>query len=64
MQLPTHGVSFAPTDIPAVARAYGGHGVAVHDAETMARELNEAWGRDTFTVLACRIDKQGYSGAF
>jgi len=64
MQLPTHGVLFQPTDIPAVARAYGGHGVAVDDAEAMARELGKAWSRDTFTVLACRIDKRGYSGAF
>lgn len=64
MQLPTHGVSFPPTDIPAVARAYGGHGVMVDNAKTMARELDAAWARETFSVLACRIDKQGYSGAF
>jgi acetolactate synthase-1/2/3 large subunit len=64
MQLPGHGVLFAPTDIPAVARAYGGHGVAVQDAETLAQELNKVWARSTFTVIAARVDKQEYAAAF
>jgi acetolactate synthase I/II/III large subunit len=64
MQLPGHGVLFAPTDIPAVARAYGGHGVAVSDAPALIRELQDVWRRDTFTVIAARIDKQEYGSAF
>jgi len=64
MQLPGHGVLFRPTDIPAVARAYGGHGVSVTDSDALARELNEVWKRDTFTVIAARIDKQEYAAAF
>ena len=64
MQLPGHGVTFAPTDIPAVARAYGGHGVAVSDTTALTRELQELWQRGTFTLIAARIDKQEYASAF
>ncbi len=64
MQLPGHGVVFQPTDIPAVARAYGGHGVSVTDKDTLVQELKEIWKRDTFTVIAARIDKQEYASAF
>lgn len=64
MQLPTHGVGFAGTSIPAVAQAYGGHGVEVSDAETLGTELAAAGGRDRFTVISCRIDKHDYDGAF
>lgn len=64
MQLPGHGVLFQPTDIPAVARAYGGHGVTVTDAVSLTRELQDVWHRDTFTLIAARIDKQEYASAF
>jgi acetolactate synthase I/II/III large subunit len=64
MQLPGHGVLFQPTDIPAVARAYGGHGVTVTDTESLTRELQDVWSRDTFTLIAARIDKQDYASAF
>ena len=64
MQLPGHGVLFQPTDIPAVARAYGGHGVSVTDEDALARELKDVWKRDTFTLIAARIDKQEYAAAF
>ncbi|MCF6231536.1 MAG: thiamine pyrophosphate-binding protein [Rhodobacteraceae bacterium] len=64
MQLPGYGVGFQPTDIPAVARAYGGHGVSVSDKATLIQELNDVWTRDTFTVIAARIDKQEYASAF
>ncbi len=64
MQLPGHGVLFAPTDIPAVARAYGGYGVSVDDAAALESALAEARDCRTFSVIACKIDKQSYSGAF
>ncbi len=64
MQLPRHGVLFSPTDIPAVARAYGGHGTEVSDAGNLEKELAEARMRNTFSVICCRIDKQDYSAAF
>lgn len=64
MQLPSAGVIFGPTDIPAVARAYGGHGASVCDVDSLKRELQDVWHRDTFTVIAARIDKQEYATAF
>jgi acetolactate synthase I/II/III large subunit len=42
----------------------GGHGVWIDDAATLAREARAALTRDTFTVLACRIGRRAYDGAF
>lgn len=64
MQLPSHGVVFSPTDIPAVARAYGGRGIEVTDQKSLEEELSRAWNSDVFTVIACRVDKQEYRAAF
>ena len=64
MQLPTAGVTLAGTDIPAVARAYGGYGHTITDADALATALTEALSADRFTVLACEIDKAEYNGAF
>lgn len=64
MQLKTHGVTFTGTDIPAVARAYGGVSTVVNDKETLRTELELAWQRSTFTVLACPVDKAAYNGSF
>jgi acetolactate synthase-1/2/3 large subunit len=64
MQLPRHGVLFPPTDIPAVARAYGGFGVELSDARSLEKELAEARMRNSFSVICCRIDKNEYSTAF
>jgi acetolactate synthase I/II/III large subunit len=65
MQKPNAAVDFGGTDFPAVARALGGHGVWIDDAETLAREATAALARhDGFTVLACRIPRRAYDGAF
>lgn len=64
MQLKNHGVQFVGTDIVAVARAYGGVGVVVESREGLEAAVEEALARDTFTVLACPIDKSDYDGAF
>lgn len=58
------GVDFGGTDFPALARAFGGHGVWVDDAETLEKEARMAMGRDHFTLLAARISKRAYDGAF
>jgi acetolactate synthase-1/2/3 large subunit len=58
------GVDFGGTDFPALARAMGGHGVWVDDAETLAREAQTALTRDTYTLLACRIGRRAYDGKF
>jgi acetolactate synthase I/II/III large subunit len=63
-QRPNAAVEFGGTDFPAVARAMGGHGVWIDDADTLARETRAALGRTTFTVLACRIGKRAYDGLF
>jgi len=64
MQIMKHGVSFEGSDIPAIAKAYGGHSTVVTDQETLFAELETAWSRAGFTVLACPIDKGDYDGAF
>lgn len=65
-QRPNLGVDFgAPgTDFAALARAFGGHGVAVSDSGTLAREARAALSRDTFTLIAAEIPRRAYDGAF
>jgi acetolactate synthase-1/2/3 large subunit len=63
-QRPNVGVDFGETDFPAVARAYGGHGVWVENAATLRSEAEDALRRDGFTLLACRIERRAYDGAF
>ncbi|MAB00422.1 MAG: acetolactate synthase [Stappia sp.] len=63
-QRPNVGVDFSGTDFPAVARAFGGHGVWVDDAESLAREAGAALARQGFTLLACRIGRRAYDGKF
>ncbi|WP_269584146.1 thiamine pyrophosphate-binding protein [Roseibium sp. Sym1] len=63
-QRPNVGVDFGETDFPAVARAYGGHGVWVEDADTLRSEAEDALKRDGFTLLACRIERRAYDGGF
>ena len=58
------GVDFSGTDFVGVADAMGGHGVWIDDAETLKAEAAKALTRDTFTVLACRIGRRAYDGAF
>ncbi|HHS94928.1 MAG TPA: thiamine pyrophosphate-binding protein, partial [Rhodobacterales bacterium] len=64
MQLAELGVTFGATDFPALARAYGGHGEVVDSREGMQRALAAGLDRDGFTVLACKVDKELYTGAF
>lgn len=58
------GVALGRTDFPAVARAFGGHGVGVSDAPAFARALREAERRPGFTLIACEIDADAYQSAF
>ncbi|MTI17693.1 thiamine pyrophosphate-binding protein [Rhodobacteraceae bacterium RKSG542] len=61
-QLENLGVDFEGTDFVSIANAYGGHGVWVDDAKSLAKEASAALDRDTFTLLACRIPRGAYSG--
>ncbi|MSU89449.1 thiamine pyrophosphate-binding protein [Rhodobacteraceae bacterium 2CG4] len=63
-QRPNLGVDFGGTDFPAVAAALGGHGVWVDDADTLRTEAGAALAREGFTILACRIGRRAYDGAF
>lgn len=58
------GVDFGGSDFPAVATALGGVGRWIDDAETLTSEAQAALARDTFTLLACRIGRRAYDGAF
>ena len=58
------GVDFTGTDFVGVTNALGGHGVWVDDVETLRREVTNALTRNTYTLLACRINKRAYDGAF
>lgn len=64
MGLPETGVTFQPTDFVALSKAYGGHGNIVNNPNTLLSELALADSRETFTLLACVIDKNDYKGAF
>ncbi|MEO1200169.1 MAG: thiamine pyrophosphate-binding protein [Pseudomonadota bacterium] len=63
-QRPNLGVDFTGSDLPAVARALGGHGAWIDDTETLRAEAIAAFDRDTFTLLACRIGRRAYDGTF
>lgn len=64
-QRPNLGVDFVgETDFPALAQAFGGHGVWVEDRETLIRETQAALTRDRFTLLAIRIGARAYDGSF
>ena len=62
--LPQLGVNFGATDIVAVAKAYGGASEWVTDKKELIGATNRAFMNDGFSVLACRIDKSEYAGAF
>jgi acetolactate synthase-1/2/3 large subunit len=61
---PGHGVTGTGTDFAALARAFGGHGVEVADRAALAHEVRAALTRDRFTLIAARIPRRAYDGAF
>jgi acetolactate synthase-1/2/3 large subunit len=63
-QRPNLGVDFGGTDFAALARAFGGHGVAVADADALRAAAQAALGRDGFTLIAARIPRRAYDAAF
>jgi acetolactate synthase-1/2/3 large subunit len=67
-QRPNLGVDFGAagqgTDFAALAHAFGGHGVEVTDSDALAREATAALTRDRFTLIAARIARRAYDGAF
>jgi acetolactate synthase I/II/III large subunit len=62
-QLPNAAVDFAPVDFPAIANAFGGHGVRVSDSAALDAALRSALQRkDQFTLIACEISRGAYDG--
>lgn len=64
MGLDNRGVLFGKTDYTKLAAAFGGYGCHIDSAEKLTKELKLALARETFTVLACDIEKSDYWGAF
>lgn len=62
MGLANLGVDFPATDLAAVARAYGGHGVSVTSAAGLEAECRAALQRKEFTLIEAVVDKQEYGG--
>ena len=56
------GVDFGRTDFAAVANAMGGVGVTVTDEVSLEAELIKSQSRDTFTLIACPIERKAYDG--
>ncbi|WP_310621532.1 thiamine pyrophosphate-binding protein [Flexibacterium corallicola] len=54
------GVDFEETDFAALADVYGGYGARIQDASTLRTEAQKALTRNSFTILACKIDRQSY----
>ena len=67
-QRPNLGVDFGgpgrSTDFVTLAQAFGGYGVDVTDADALAQEAALALGRNSFTLIAARIARRSYDGAF
>ncbi|SDZ41082.1 acetolactate synthase-1/2/3 large subunit [Jannaschia faecimaris] len=61
-QMRNVGVDFGATDHAAVARAFGGYGVTVRDRAGLRVAMDTALKADTFTLIACEIDRKAYDG--
>ena len=61
-QMKNVGVDFGATDHAAVARAFGGNGVQVHDRDGLRTALKDALNAKTFTLIAAKIDRKAYDG--
>jgi acetolactate synthase-1/2/3 large subunit len=57
-------VDFGASDFPAVAQAFGMHGVGVDNREDLENALREAQASDKATLIACRIGNRPYDGRF
>jgi len=60
--LPNLGVDFEGTDWVALAKAMGGHGVAVQDRKALGKAVRNGLGAKTFTIVAARIGRGAYDG--
>ncbi|HFQ14766.1 MAG TPA: thiamine pyrophosphate-binding protein [Rhodobacteraceae bacterium] len=63
-QLPNLAVDFGATNFPAVGEALGGHGVWCDSRAELRGAMAQALKADRFTLIAARIDRKAYDGAF
>lgn len=56
------GVTLGRTDLPAVARAFGGIGMQVETVAGLRAALAEALESTTFALIACTLDAEAYVG--
>ncbi len=67
-QRPNLGVDFGgpgqSTDFVGLAHAFGGLGVEVADSASLAEAARQALTSDRFTLIAARIPRRAYDGAF
>ena len=61
MGLNNLGVDFPGTDLVAVARAYGGHGIRVTNQEELTIACRAALASDRFTLIEAVVDKSEYA---
>ncbi len=61
-QLSNKGVEFAKHDFAAMGRAFGGAGHTVSSRDELQNALQDAQSSDTFSVIACVIDRGAYDG--
>ena len=61
-QLRNAAVDFGHHDFAAMGRAFGGAGYTVHSRDELQSALTDAMSADTFTVIACVIERGAYDG--
>lgn len=61
-QLRNAAVDFGNHDFAAMGRAFGGAGHTVHSRTALEAALREALTADTFSVIACIIERGAYDG--
>ncbi len=62
--LPLLGVNFGGSNIVNIVKAYGGTSEWINDKKQLIGATNRAFSNEGVTVLACRIEKSEYAGAF
>ena len=61
-QMRNAAVDFGQHDFAAMGRAFGGAGHTVHSRDELQSALKDAMSADTFTVIACVIERGAYDG--
>ena len=58
------GVDFGQTDFAAIARAMGGIGITVNSRKNLRTALSDSLNADSFTLIACLVERKAYEGRF